>query len=163
MHTKRLLAIARQARAGRRAIARIGNPMQRLSAKVVLRLALTGASLMMTEGSRAQSPQQSNQPELLNAPLLAKVRTRAPATLLIERRDGGRIVVDLGPSIATPESEFAALQDRKVFGEAKVAKDGTAVIWSRGGITISSKLLHSLAAEQFHARKKRKTVSHPID
>lgn len=137
--------------------------MQRLSAKAVLRLALTVAGLMMTEGSRAQSPQQSNQPELLNAPLLAKVRPRAPATLFIERRDGGRIVVDLGPSIATPESEFAALQDRKVFVEAKVAKDGTAVIWLRGRITISSKLLHSIAAEQFHDREKGKSVSHPID
>ncbi|WP_199091391.1 DUF2442 domain-containing protein [Bosea sp. ASV33] len=118
---------------------------------------------MMTEESRAQSPQQANQPELLNAPLLAKVRTRAPATLLIERRDGGRIVVDLGPSIATPQSEFAALQDRKLFAEAKVAKDGTAVIWSRGGMTISSKLLHSIAAEQFHDREKGKSVRHPLD
>ena len=74
----------------------------------------------MTEGSHAQPPQQSQQPEPLNAPLLAKVRTRAPATLLVERRDGGSIVVDLGPSIAAPGSEFAALQDRTVFVEAKV-------------------------------------------
>ncbi len=137
--------------------------MRRLSAKIVLPVALTVAGLMMTEESRAQSPQQANQPELLNAPLLAKVRTRAPATLLIERRDGGRIVVDLGPSIATPQSEFAALQDRKLFAEAKVAKDGTAVIWSRGGMTISSKLLHSIAAEQFHDREKGKSVRHPLD
>ena len=86
--------------------------MNRLSANLVLRLALSVGSLMMTEESHAQSPQQLNQPELLNAPLLAKVRPQAPATLFIERRDGGRIVVDLGPSIATPESEFAALQDR---------------------------------------------------
>jgi hypothetical protein len=137
--------------------------MGRLSTNVVLRLALCVGSLMMTEASRAQSPQQSNEPELLNAPLLAKVRPRAPATLFIERRDGGRIVVDLGPSIATPGSEFAALQDRKVFVEAKVAKDGTAVIWSRLGLTISSKLLHSIAAEQFHDREKGKTDSHSID
>jgi hypothetical protein len=135
--------------------------MQRLSAYVVLRLALSVGSLMMTEASRAQSPQQLNQPELLNAPMLAKVRPQAPATLIIERRDGGRIVVDLGPSIAMPESEFAALQDRNVFVEAKVAKDGTAVIWSRLGLTISSKLLHSIAAEQFHDREKRKGVSQP--
>lgn len=134
--------------------------MKRLSANVVLRLALSVGSLMMTEESRAQSP-QLNQPELLNAPLLAKVRPQAPATLFIERRDGGRIVVDLGPSIATPDSGFAALQDRKVFIEAEVAKDGTAVIWSRCGITISSKLLRSIAAEQFHDREKRKGVSQP--
>ena len=163
MHTKRLHAIARQARAGRGAVARTGNPMQRLSAKIVLPVALTVAGLIMTEGSRAQSPQQPNQPELLNAPLLARVRPRAPATLFIERRDGGRIVVDLGPSIATPQSEFAALQDPKVFAAAKIAKDGNAVIWSHAGITISSKLLHSIAAEQFHEREKGKTVRHPIE
>jgi hypothetical protein len=137
--------------------------MKRLSANVVLRLALSVGSLMMTEESRAQSPQQANQPELLNAPLLANVRPRAPATLFIERRDGGRIVVDLGPSIAAPGSEFAALQDQKVFGEAKVAKDGTAVVWPHLGITISSKLLHSIAAEQFHDREKGKGVSRPIE
>ena len=135
--------------------------MQRLSAKVFLRLVLTGASLVMTEGSHAQPPQQSQQPEPLNAPLLAKVRTRAPATLLVERRDGGSIVVDLGPSIAAPGSEFAALQDRTVFVEAKVAKDGTAVIWSRGDMTISSKLLHSIAAQQFRDREKAKGVTYP--
>ena len=115
----------------------------------------------MTEGSHAQPPQQSQQPEPLNAPLLAKVRTRAPATLLVERRDGGSIVVDLGPSIAAPGSEFAALQDRTVFVEAKVAKDGTAVIWSRGDMTISSKLLHSIAAQQFRDREKAKGVTYP--
>ena len=135
--------------------------MERLSSKVVLHLALCVGCLMMTEVSRAQSPQHSIEPELLNAPLLAKVRPQAPATLFIERRDGGRIVVDLGPSITTPESEFAALQDRKGFVEAKVSKDGTAVIWSRFGLTISSKRLHSLAAEQFHDRENGKTVSQP--
>ena len=117
----------------------------------------------MTEASRAQSSQKSIQPELLNAPLLAKVRPRVPTTLFIERRDGGRIVVDLGPSIATPGSEFAALRDRKVFVEAEVAKDGTAVIWSRLGLTISSKLLHSIAAAQFHDREKGKTLARSID
>jgi hypothetical protein len=137
--------------------------MNRLSANLVLRLALSVGSLMMTEESRAQSPQPLNQPELLNGPLLAKVRPQAPATLFIERRDGGRIVVDLGPSIATPQSGFAALQDRKEFVEAEVAKDGTAVIWSRLGLTISSKLLHSIAAEQFHDREKGKGVSHSIE
>lgn len=115
----------------------------------------------MIDGSRGQTPQQPNQPELLHAPLLAKVRTRAPATLLIDRRDGGSIVVDLGPSIATAGSDYAALQDRKVFVEAKVAKDGTAVTWAGAGIAISSKLLHSMAAEQFHNREKGKTGSRP--
>jgi hypothetical protein len=133
--------------------------MKRLSANVVLRLALSVGSIMMTEGSRAQSPQQLNQPDLLNAPLLAKVRPQAPATLLIERRDGGRIVVDLGPSITAPKSGFEPLQDQKLFVEAEVAKDGTAVVWSRCGIAISSKLLHSIAAEQFHDRAKSKGVS----
>ena len=115
----------------------------------------------MTEGSHAQPPQQAIQPELLHAPLLAKVRAEPPATLFIERRDGGRIVVDLGPSIASPGSEFAALQDRKAFAEAEVAKDGTAVIWPRWGVTISSKVLHSLAAQQFHDREKQKGVTRP--
>jgi hypothetical protein len=137
--------------------------MQRLSAKFGLRLALTVASLVMAEGSRAQSPQQSSPPELLHAPLLAKVQPRAPATLSIERRDGGSFVVDLGPSIAAPGSEFAALQDQKVFVEAKVAEDGTAVTWSRGGISISSKVLHRIAAEQHQDREKRKTGSKPIE
>lgn len=117
----------------------------------------------MIDKSPAQSPQPSDQPELLNAPLLAKVQTRAPATLLIERRDGGRITVDLGPSIVTPGSEFAALQDRALFAEAKVAKDGTAIIWPKVPLTIGSKLLHSLAAQQFRAREKAKGVTYPDD
>jgi hypothetical protein len=117
----------------------------------------------MTDESRAQLLRQSNQPELLNAPLLAKVRPSPPTTLFIERRDGGRIVVDLGPSIATAGSELAALQDRKVFVEAKVEKDGTAVVWFSAGIAINSKRLHSIAAEQFHNREKGKTVSRPIE
>lgn len=137
--------------------------MKRLSANVLLRLTLSAGSLMMTEGSHAQSPQPLSQPELLNAPLLAKVRPQAPATLFIERRDGGRIVADLGPLIATPESAFAVLRDRKLFVEAEVAKDGTAVIWSHGGIKITSKFLHSIAAEQFHDREKRKGVPPPIE
>lgn len=120
-------------------------------------MALTAAGFMMTDVSRTSA----DQPEPANPPLLAKVRARAPATLLIERRDGGSIVVDLGPSIAAPGSELAALQDRKVFVEAKVAKDGTAVIWSKGALTISSKLLHSIAAQQFREREKARGVTYP--
>ena len=85
----------------------------------------------------------------------------APATLFIERRDGGRITVDLGPSIAIPESAFAPLQDPQRFNEAKVTKDGTAVIWSDRNMRISSRRLHKIAAEQFHAREKKKGVSYP--
>ena len=137
--------------------------MQRSSAKFVLCLVLTTVSLMMTDKSLAQQPQQPDQPELLNAPLLAKVRPRAPATLFIERRDGGRIVVDLGPLIAVPGSDLAALQDRKLFLGAKVEKDGTAVVWSRGGLEISSRRLHSIAAEQFHDREKGKAGPRPAE
>lgn len=134
--------------------------MKRPSTAVVLHLALSVGTLMMTESSSAQSPQPLSQPELLSAPLIARVRPQAPATLYIERRDGGRIIVDLGPSIATSESGFGALQDQKVFLEAEVAEDGTAVIWLPSGITISSKILHSLAAEQFHDREKRKGANY---
>ncbi|MDP3258483.1 MAG: DUF2442 domain-containing protein [Bosea sp. (in: a-proteobacteria)] len=115
----------------------------------------------MNDPSRAQPPQDLNQPELLNAPLLAKVRTRAPATLLIDRRDGGRIIVDMGPTIAAAGSEFASLQDRKVFGRATVTQDGTAVTWAKGELKISSKVLHGIAEQQFHAREKKKGVAYP--
>lgn len=131
--------------------------MRRLSAQVFLGVALTVAGSIMTDGSRALA----DQPEPLNAPLLKQVRPRAPATLLIERRDGGRTIVDLGPSIAIQGSPFAALQDWTVFADAKVAKDGTAVVWSKGQTTISAKTLLGIAAKQFKDREKAKGVSYP--
>ena len=110
-----------------------------------------------------QSPQPSNEPELLNAPLLSEVRPHAPATLFIERRDGARIVVDLELAIAAHGSEFASLQDQHEFDKATVAPDGTAVMWPSVGLTMTSKLLHSIAAKQFHDREKGEAASPSID